>query len=112
MDVGGAFVIHGDKIELNSAAAILARGDKVSLNDSSSGAALADDLEMNYSRTGLTIARTVDMENSSSVVLLANEVHGPVETMLDTRDALLAGLVAGIGIGLVLTVFRLIARRR
>jgi uncharacterized membrane protein len=58
------------------------------------------------------IAQTVDMENSNSVVLLAREVYGPVETVLDTRDALLAGLVSGIGIGLVLTVFRLLARRR
>jgi hypothetical protein len=52
------------------------------------------------------------MQDSPTVILLAREVHGPVETVLDTRGALLAGLVAGVAIGMVLYVGRLLSRRR
>jgi hypothetical protein len=43
---------------------------------------------------------------------LAREVNGTVETILDTRGALVAGLVSGIAVGLVLSVFNMLTRRR
>jgi hypothetical protein len=52
------------------------------------------------------------LRDSSTFVLLAREVNGPVETVLDTRGAVAAGLVAGIAIGLVLFVGGLLTRRR
>jgi len=39
-------------------------------------------------------------------------VEGPVETALDTPRALLAGLAAGMGAGLVLLIGSLARRRR
>jgi hypothetical protein len=67
---------------------------------------------MDRVRSGITVAREVDMTGSSSVILLANEVNGEVKTVLDTPQALLAGLVAGIGVGLVLFAGGLLRRSR
>ncbi len=82
------------------------------LENGSAVAVITADLSLAGSRTGLSVADRVNMENSSSVILLAREINGPVETVLDTRGALLAGLVSGIGVGLVLTVLRMLTRRR
>jgi hypothetical protein len=45
-------------------------------------------------------------------LLLASEVHGNVETVLDTTGAAVAGLAAGVGIGLLLAIGGLLRRRR
>jgi len=60
----------------------------------------------------VVVAREVHGEALRTVVLLAGRVDGPVETMVDTPRALLAGLAAGIGTGLVLVLFRLLLGRR
>jgi hypothetical protein len=52
------------------------------------------------------------MHASSTLVLLAGQTNGPVETLLDTRGALLAGLVGGTLTGLVLFAGNLFFRRR
>jgi hypothetical protein len=45
-------------------------------------------------------------------VVLAQKIDGQVETTLDTRGAILAGLVAGIAAGLVSLVGRLLSQRK
>jgi hypothetical protein len=73
---------------------------------------MGDHVGLANSRSALTVAGTADLRDSSTFVLLAREVNGPVETVLDTRGAVAAGLVAGIAIGLVLFVGGLLTRRR
>jgi hypothetical protein len=43
--------------------------------------------------------------------LIARNVQGPVETILDTRGAAVAGLLAGLAIGMVLLSGSLLRRR-
>jgi hypothetical protein len=73
---------------------------------------MGDHVGLANSRSALTVAGTADLRDSSTFVLLAREVNGPVETVLDTRGAVAAGLVAGIAIGLVLFLGGLLTRRR
>jgi hypothetical protein len=68
-------------------------------------------MHLTNSRIGLTVAERADLQQSSTVVLLAREVHGPVETLLDTRGAVLAGLVAGATAGLLWLAGALLRRR-
>jgi hypothetical protein len=73
---------------------------------------VADEVEQQNCRSGVVITRSADMRGSSTLVLLAGQTNGPVETLLDTRGALLAGLIGGTVTGLVLFVGNLLFRRR
>jgi len=73
---------------------------------------MGEQVGLDNSRAGLTLARRADLTDSNTFILLAREVNGPVETVLDTRGAVAAGLVAGIAIGLVLFVGGVLSRRR
>ncbi|MGD8848431.1 MAG: hypothetical protein PVF18_01830, partial [Anaerolineales bacterium] len=63
------------------------------------------------SRLGLAVANRAQLDQSAIGVLLAREVDGNVEPLLDTRGALLAGLTSGIVIGTMLLIGNLIRRR-
>jgi hypothetical protein len=89
----------------------MARGKVVSVENSAIGAAIGEDVLLAGSRSFLTAGDRVEMREAGTVVLLARNVDGPVTTTLDTRGALLAGLTAGIALGLVLFVGSLLAKR-
>jgi hypothetical protein len=69
-------------------------------------------VEMKSSRAGVILANEANCENSSTLILLARDVKGNLQTALDTRQAALAGLVAGVAIGMVLFVGNLLSRKR
>jgi len=64
------------------------------------------------SRAGVLAGGTVHSQDSSSIILLAGEVYGNVETVLDTRGALIAGMAAGMSAGVLLLLGTLLRRRR
>ena len=84
----------------------------MTVEEASIGVAVGDRMNLANARAGVLYANQAELNNSSSVILLARDVHGDVETVLDTRGAMLAGLVSGIAVGLVLFVGRLLTRRR
>jgi hypothetical protein len=96
---------------MHNSVALAVRADLVELEAGAAAGALAGQVTLANSRVGIVVADRADMRDSPTVILLAREVHGPVETVLDTRGALLAGLVAGVAIGMVLLVVRLLGRR-
>lgn len=112
LQVVAAAIIDSDTLEMDRSAALLVRGNLVSAEESAAVAVLAEEARLVGSTAGLAIAGSVEMNNSSALVLLAREVHGPVDVILDTRGALLAGMVSGVVIGLVLFAGNLLARRR
>jgi hypothetical protein len=95
---------------LQQGAAFITRSAKSTSEESTVGAVISEHAVLQDSRVGITIARKAELNNSSSIILLAQEVEGNVETILDTRGALLAGLVSGIAVGLVLLVGNLLRR--
>jgi hypothetical protein len=72
----------------------------------------AQAVELHEAQAAVVVAREVHSGSLRTGVLLAGRVEGPVETIVDTPRALLAGLSAGIGIGLVLFLFQLLLGRR
>jgi hypothetical protein len=112
MDTGGAVTIDAETVSLNESVGVVVRADVVEANESGIGVLVARDLRLTNSRAGVTVADHADLHDSSTVVLLAREVNGPVEAMLDTRGAILAGLAAGVAVGLIWLAGGLIARRR
>jgi hypothetical protein len=60
---------------------------------------------------GVLVAREVHGTTLRTAVLLAGKVDGKVETLLDTVGAIGAGLAAGVGIGLILSIARVLRKR-
>jgi hypothetical protein len=60
---------------------------------------------------GMTAAREVRGEKVESLIMLAGRVEGEVHTVVDTRGAVIAGLVGGLFAGLILLVGRIAFRR-
>jgi len=109
---GGVGVINADNVDLQLAGALTVRSDKTTIKDGGAGVVVSDQLTGANANIGVAVANTAELNGGSTVVLLAREVHGDVETMLDTRGTMVAGLIAGIAVGLVLFVGSLLVRRR
>jgi hypothetical protein len=75
------------------------------------GAVFANAVAMNQSQSGVIVTREMQGDHIQSVLLIAGKVIGPVETKLDLRNALLLGAVAGVCIGVVISLLRLLKRR-
>lgn len=127
MRQSGAQEIHGDQVNvhqsgvlsvqaehliLEQSSAFMARAADATLQNSSTVVAIADSGTLQDSTAGIVIARQVLQGPVHTTVLLASQVEGPVETLLDTPRALLAGLASGVAVGLVMLIGRLLTRRR
>jgi hypothetical protein len=76
------------------------------------GVVISETATLQESRAKVVIARQVQSAGTRTAILLAGKVEGSVETALDTPRALLAGLTAGVAVGLVLFVGKLLSRKR
>lgn len=74
------------------------RGTNVEVEGMLVGAA-GDTVTLKNARVGLTAAREVHGERVESLVLLAGRVEGDVHTVVDTRGAIIAGVVGGLVAG-------------
>jgi len=83
---------------------------EIASEESTIGSVISEQSVLQDSRVGITIAQNAELNNSSTLILLAREVDGNVETVLDTRGALALGLSAGIVAGLMLLVGNLLRR--
>ncbi|MBN2555309.1 MAG: hypothetical protein JXA97_05165 [Anaerolineales bacterium] len=109
---GGAGTVQADTAILRNAVSLSARGEMLSVESSTIGAAVGEEVSLTDVRAGMIYADSVRSERSSSIILLSREVHGSVETVLDTRGAALAGIVAGVAVGMVLFAGSLLTRRK
>ncbi len=90
---------------------VAARGVSVALQQSGAGVLVAQTAQVDNSGVGILVAKDLHLERSRSLILLARNVDGQVETVLDTRGALLTGLSAGLAVGLILFLRSLMRRR-
>jgi len=112
IEQGGAGAIFGEIISLNNSAAGLVRAQDVKAEQSAINALYCDTADLGDSQAGLLVSRQVKGTTIRTGVLLASQVEGQVEAVLDTPRALLAGLAAGVGVGLVSLLGSLLRRRR
>jgi hypothetical protein len=75
------------------------------------GAVAGGTVTVEGARVGVTAAREVRGGKVESVVLLAGRVEGEVHTVVDTRGAVIAGLVGGLIAGMIVLVGRIAFRR-
>lgn len=111
MRQGGALAIQADEFDMSQSVAMISNAGHTSMDQSNSAAVLSEELIAANSRMGLVVANRARLENSNAVVLLARDVEGSVEPVLDSRGALLAGIAAGIVAGSMLLIGNLIRRR-
>jgi hypothetical protein len=75
------------------------------------GAVVAGSVEVQHGFAGFVAGRDVHVSESRTGILLARTVNGDVNTVLDTRGALIAGLTGGLFAGLMLLLGRMLFRR-
>jgi hypothetical protein len=111
MRQGGALTIQANEIDIHKGVTVISNAGTTNMDSSSAAVVIGDEVVTEGSRLGLTITNRAKLENSSPIVLLARDVEGSVEPVLDTQGALLAGIVTGITVGAVLLIGNLIRRR-
>jgi hypothetical protein len=125
---GGVVKAEADHLEMLQGGVVFAQTETASLTASQAGAVLSEgdvamdqagvqvllargDVRMDQSGAIVMAARNVKAENCGTVLLIANQVEGTVNTAFGPRESVLFGAVAGAVAGLVLLLARL-ARRR
>jgi hypothetical protein len=76
------------------------------------GAVAANSVEFGNAYAGVVAGREVKAQRVESIVLLAGHVEGEVHTVVDTRGAVIAGLLGGLFAGLILLLGRMVFRRK
>jgi hypothetical protein len=76
------------------------------------GAVVARSADVHQSLVGYVAGSDVNVENSRTVLLVARNVNGNVTTLLDTRSALIAGLVGSLFAGIMLLLGRTLFGRK
>jgi hypothetical protein len=75
------------------------------------GAVLAGSAEVHHGMAGFVAGRDVHVQDARTVLLLGQNINGDVTTLMDSRTALIAGLVGGLFAGLMLLLGRVLFGR-
>ena len=86
-------------------------GERMSLHGVA-GVAVGGSVELNNSYAGVIAGREVSGEKIESVILFSRKINGNVTTVMDTRSALIAGLVGGLFAGIMLLLGRSLFGRK
>ena len=73
---------------------------------------LSDSVNLGNTYAGVVAGNEVKGERIETLILLGNHIEGDVQTVVDTRSALIAGTVGGVLAGVVLLIGRLVFGRR
>jgi len=97
----------------NNSILLAARAERMELKGSLTGGIYADNASLaDGARAGILVSGKVSGEQVRSVILVARQVEGPVETMLDTRQVALASILAGFACGLVVLLGQFLFRHK
>jgi hypothetical protein len=76
------------------------------------GAVVAGTAEIHYSLAGVVVGNEVHVaDQTRTVLLVSRNVQGNVTTLMDTRSALIAGLLGGLFGGMMLLLGRMLFKR-
>lgn len=105
ISASGVLQVDADEVSLTNGGIFASRSGHFTANNASVLAAVAESASLSESSAGIVIGDVVHAgPGSRTGILLAREVHGPVETVLDTERAIAFGVAAGIVISIVLMV--------
>jgi hypothetical protein len=103
--------VQADEVRVTNGGIGAARAETIHVQGLA-GAVAANTVQVENSYVGAVAGREVRGERIESLVLLAGRVEGEVHTVVDTRGAVIAGLVGGLFAGLILLVGRIAFRRK
>ena len=109
---GIAGIIETGTLELSDSAAIVIQSQNANVKDALAGVIITNTANVQDTQANVLVAQEIHGGPVRSVILLAGNVEGPVETYLNTRQALFAGLAAGIGAGFVLLFKQFFTRHK
>lgn len=104
-----ARVEAGEVLSQSSATGFI-QAEKASLSGYT-GAVLAGSAEVHHGMAGFVAGREVHVQDARTVLLLGQNINGNVTTLMDSRSALIAGLVGGLFSGLMLLLGRVLFGR-
>lgn len=96
-----------------NSAIIAGRTEQLELSSSVAGGIYAASATLkDGSQAGILVSGDVRADSVRTVVLVARQVQGPVQTMLDTRQVALGSLIAGIAGGAVMLLGYFLFRKK
>ena len=104
-----ARVEAGEVLSQSSATAFI-QAEKASLSGYT-GAVLAGSADIHHGMAGFVAGRDVHVKDARTILLLGQNINGDVTTLMDSRSALIAGLVGGLFAGLMLLLGRVLFGR-
>jgi hypothetical protein len=104
-----ARVEAGEVLSQSSATAFI-QVEKASLSGYT-GAVLAGSADIHHGMAGFVAGRDVHVQDARTILLLGQNINGDVTTLMDSRSALIAGLVGGLFAGLMLLLGRVLFGR-
>jgi hypothetical protein len=104
-------LVKASDVEMTNSAAGAIRADHVNVIGSA-GVVLANSVDLGNTYAGLVAGGNVRSERIETLIFLGNHVEGDIQTVVDTRSALIAGMVGGLLAGIVLLIGRLMFGRR
>ena len=140
MHQAGADIINADEVELQQSAVANVKANHVSAHQSAmakveagellsqssalgfvqaekasvsgyTGAVVAGSADIHHGMAGFVVGREVHVQDARTILLLGQNVNGDVTTLMDSRSALMAGLVGGLFAGLMLLLGRMLFGR-
>jgi hypothetical protein len=110
---GGVGQVQTANFDLKEGGAGVVRTESLQMSQSGAGIVYSQTVDLKEnSQAGLVFARQVSADHLTTKLLLAGNVEGQVETIMDTRQALLVGLSSGFVLGLMLLIGQLLSRRK
>ena len=107
----GLAMVNAGEVLVQGGATGFIQAEKASVSGYT-GAVVAGSAEVHHSMVGYVAGKDVHVEDSRTVLLLARNINGNVTTLLDTRSALIAGLVGGLFAGIMLLLGRMLFGRK
>jgi hypothetical protein len=140
MHQASADTINADEVELQQSAAANVKANHISMHQSAmarveagevlsqssalgfmqaenasvsgyTAAVHAGSVDIHHGMAGFVAGRDVHVQDARAVLLLGQNVTGDVTTLMDSRSALIAGLVGGLFAGLMLLLGRMLFGR-
>ncbi len=74
--------------------------------------AVGQNIQVNQTRAGILAAGEIHGEKIESIIVLARQVNGSIETKIGPRGLALIGVTAGVTLGLVVSLVNILRSRR
>jgi hypothetical protein len=91
---------------------VLASKSNSALLKGRSGLVITDSAEIENGSAAILASRTVRADNIRTGILISRNVEGNVETLMDTRSTILAGVIAGAVLGTIMMLGQFLFRRK